>query len=86
MHAAVYRLFSQGRHATDLRRAVWDSADLRERDWGRSQYGIGLGLIKANGPWGFLALPNALYGIFYYVALSLTQLPSTSGAPPLDML
>jgi hypothetical protein len=44
---------------------------------GRSQYGIGLGLIKANGPWGFLALPNALYGILYYVALGFTQLPST---------
>lgn len=47
----------------------------------RLQYGIGLGLIKANGPWGFLALPNALYGIFYYVALSLTQLPSTFAVP-----
>jgi len=47
----------------------------------RSQYGIGLGLIKANGPWGFLALPNALYGIIYYIALSLTQLPRTFNVP-----
>ena len=47
----------------------------------RSQYGVGLGLIKPNGPWGFLALPNSLYGIIYYVAMFFTQLPSTYAVP-----
>jgi vitamin-K-epoxide reductase (warfarin-sensitive) len=47
----------------------------------RSQYGVGLGLIKPNGPWGFLALPNSLYGIIYYVAIFFTQLPSTYAVP-----
>jgi hypothetical protein len=70
--------FCQCSHAPHSAREGWGLCT----DWcwsgrGRSQYGIGLGLIKANGPWGFLALPNALYGIVYYVALALTQLPST---------
>ena len=43
----------------------------------RSQYGVGLGIIKARGPFGFLALPNALYGVMYYVAMFVTQLPGT---------
>jgi len=47
----------------------------------RSQYGVGLGLIKPNGPWGFLALPNSLYGVIYYVAMLFTQLPSTFSVP-----
>jgi hypothetical protein len=41
------------------------------------QYGVGLGLIKPNGPWGFLALPNAVYGMVLYLAIFLTNLPST---------
>mmetsp|Transcript_15312 Transcript_15312/g.24423 ORF Transcript_15312/g.24423 Transcript_15312/m.24423 type:complete len:412 (-) Transcript_15312:206-1441(-) len=47
----------------------------------KSQYGIGMGLIKPNGPWGFLALPNAVYGILYYLAMALTQLPSNFAKP-----
>jgi hypothetical protein len=41
------------------------------------QLSVGLGLIKAKGAFGFLALPNSVYGIIYYIALSLTHLPST---------
>jgi len=47
----------------------------------RSQYGVGLGLIKPNGPWGFLALPNSSYGVIYYVAMLFTQLPSAYSVP-----